>query len=72
MSVKTWTVTVQEDPETKEAIIEFPDDLMAIAGWKEGDTIRWEVDEFTRACFLTKISEVENAVTDATEFTTKR
>ena len=38
---KTWTLLVQEDPENGDAILEFPDDLMLEAGWKEGDTLDW-------------------------------
>ena len=36
-----YTLTVQEDPETGDAILEFPDELMASVQWKEGDTIEW-------------------------------
>lgn len=38
---KTWTLEVKEDPENGDAILEFPDDLMEEAGWKEGDTLDW-------------------------------
>jgi len=38
---KTWTLEVKEDPENGDAILEFPDDLMEEAGWKEGDTLEW-------------------------------
>jgi hypothetical protein len=37
----SWTLTVEEDPETGEAILQFPPDLMEKAGWKEGDTLEW-------------------------------
>jgi hypothetical protein len=37
----TWTLTVQEDPATGECILQFPEDLLAQAGWKEGDTLEW-------------------------------
>jgi len=37
----SWTIEVQEDPETGDAILEFPPDLLANAGWKEGDTLEW-------------------------------
>jgi len=37
----TWTVAVQEDAATGEAVIEFPDELIQQVGWKEGDTITW-------------------------------
>lgn len=36
-----WTLTVEEDPETGDAIIQFPPDLLEIAGWKEGDILEW-------------------------------
>lgn len=37
----TWTIDVKEDPETGDQILEFPDDMMEQAGWKEGDTLEW-------------------------------
>jgi hypothetical protein len=36
-----WTLDIKEDPETGDAILEFPPDLMEEAGWKEGDTLIW-------------------------------
>jgi hypothetical protein len=38
---KSWTLEVKEDPENGDAILEFPEDLMEEAGWKEGDTLDW-------------------------------
>lgn len=37
----SWTVAVEEDPETGDAILPFPPDLLANLGWKEGDTLEW-------------------------------
>ena len=37
-----WTIEVQEDPDTGDAILEFPEDLMKQAGWQEGDTLTWK------------------------------
>lgn len=39
---KTWTTKVEEDPETGELIITFPDELMDQVGWQIGDNIVWE------------------------------
>jgi hypothetical protein len=39
--MKTWSLTVEEDPETGDAILTFPPDLLEEAGWKEGDTLNW-------------------------------
>ena len=37
----SWTLTVEEDPETGDAILQFPTDLLEQTGWKEGDTLEW-------------------------------
>ena len=42
---KTWTAQVQEDPETGDAILEFPDEMMDTVGWKEGDTLEWTINK---------------------------
>jgi hypothetical protein len=36
-----WTLAVEEDPVTGDAILTFPSDLLAQAGWREGDIINW-------------------------------
>ena len=36
-----WTLPIQEDPETGEFILEFPDEVLEITGWTMGDTIVW-------------------------------
>jgi bifunctional DNA-binding transcriptional regulator/antitoxin component of YhaV-PrlF toxin-antitoxin module len=36
-----WTLTVEEDPETGDGILTFPEDLIEQAGWKEGDVLNW-------------------------------
>ena len=38
----SWTLTVEEDPETGDAILQFPPDLLEATGWKEGDTLEWK------------------------------
>ncbi len=39
--MKTWTLNIEEDPETGDGILTFPPDLLEEAGWKEGDTLEW-------------------------------
>lgn len=58
-----WTIDVQEDPETGEKILEFPDDLMESAGWKEGDVLEW-IDNKDGSWTLRK--KDENSETDRT------
>ena len=36
-----WTLTIEEDPETGDGILTFPEDLLEQAGWKEGDVLEW-------------------------------
>lgn len=48
-----WTLTVQEDPETGDAILEFPPELLEKAGWREGDTLKW-TDQGDGSWILTK------------------
>jgi len=37
----SWTLTVEEDPESGDAVLQFPPDLLEQAGWKEGDILEW-------------------------------
>ena len=37
-----WTVTLEEDPETKDLIMPIPPDLLNQMGWDVGDTLIWE------------------------------
>ena len=55
---KRWTITVEEDPETGDAILPLPPDLLELQGWKEGDTLIWN-DEGNGSWSLTK-KENEN------------
>ena len=40
---KSWTLTVEADPDNPEdMILTFPDDLMESTGWQSGDVIEWK------------------------------
>jgi hypothetical protein len=39
--MNSWTLTVEEDPETGDCILNFPPDLLEQAGWAEGDNLIW-------------------------------
>jgi len=46
MTAKTYTAQVLEDPTDPEgAVLQFPDEMIAELGWKEGDTLKWDVQE---------------------------
>jgi hypothetical protein len=38
---KTYTVTLEEDPDTGDLLLPFTDEILQEAGWKEGDTLEW-------------------------------
>ena len=38
---QSWTLTVTEDADTGDYLLTFPPDLLAAAGWQEGDQIEW-------------------------------
>lgn len=41
---KVWSVTLEEDPYDPEGcILPFPPEVIEQAGWKEGDTLIWNV-----------------------------
>lgn len=42
---KSWTLEVQEDPESGDMILEFSDEILAAAGWVIGDVINWTDNE---------------------------
>ena len=37
LTLKNWTIELQDDPETGELILPFPEDMLEETGWKEGD-----------------------------------
>ena len=41
MANKTWTINLEEDPETGDLILPLNDDILEQTGWKTGDSINW-------------------------------
>ena len=41
MTKTSWILTPEENPDTGDLVITFPEDLLAAAGWKLGDEIVW-------------------------------
>lgn len=38
---KTWTLPIEEDPDTKDLMLTFPPDLLSQMGWDFGDVLTW-------------------------------
>ena len=56
MEKLSWTITVEEDPETGDLILPFPPDFLELKGWKEGDTLEWN-DNGDGSWTLSKVQE---------------
>jgi hypothetical protein len=41
MTNKTWTINLEEDPETGDLILPLTPDILEQTGWKTGDSIDW-------------------------------
>lgn len=50
----SWTITLEEDPDTGDLVMPLPDDLMEAQGWAVGDTLVWDFDNNTQTATLTK------------------
>ena len=62
MKLKSWTLNVEEDPETGDYMLTFPPDLLEQAGWKEGDNLNW-IDQKDGSWLLKKVDgPVEKSV----------
>jgi hypothetical protein len=42
LTLKNWTIELQDDPETGDLILPFPEDMLEETGWKEGDELVWK------------------------------
>lgn len=43
--MKRYTITLEEDSVTGDTILPFPPEVLEELGWKEGDTLLWNVIE---------------------------
>jgi hypothetical protein len=41
MDTTHWQLNVEHDPETGDAVLLLPPDLLEAAGWKPGDQLEW-------------------------------
>ena len=45
MMKNQWKVELVEDPDTKDLILQFPDEMLEKMGWTEGDILLWGKDD---------------------------
>ena len=55
--MKTYTVTVDEDPDTGDMILPFPDEMMEELGWVNGDDLDFVVKD--GEAIITNLSWIE-------------
>ena len=53
---KSWEVIIEEDPETGDAILPLPQDMLDEVGWKSGDNLNW-IDRGDGTWEIRKIEE---------------
>ena len=61
--MNSWTIKLEEDPETGDLIMPLTDEILESAGWKEGDTLEW-IDNKDGTWILRKLDATS---TDTTE-----
>ena len=54
MPNKTWTVTLEEDPDTGDLILPFPPEFMTENDWREGDILDFKVTD--QSCIVENLS----------------
>ena len=53
---KSWEVIIEEDPETGDAILPFPQEMLDEVGWKSGDNLKW-IDRDDGSWEIRKVEE---------------
>lgn len=64
MAKKSWTVTLEEDPETGDLILPLNDDVLEETGWKTGDYIEW-TDNKNGSWTMKKIEKTQWVLVEA-------
>jgi bifunctional DNA-binding transcriptional regulator/antitoxin component of YhaV-PrlF toxin-antitoxin module len=57
--MKSWTLTIEQDPETGDLVLPFTPEILDELGWKEGDVLEW-VDNKDGSWSLVKKKQKKN------------
>jgi len=55
----SWTITLEEDPETGDLIMPIPQEVLELQEWSEGDTLEW-IDLNNGSWQLKKVDTITN------------
>jgi hypothetical protein len=53
---KSWTVIIEEDQESGDLVLPFPQDMLDEVGWNPGDNLKW-VDRGDGTWEIRKVEE---------------
>ena len=72
LTLKNWTIELQDDPETGDLILPFPEDMLQEAGWKEGDVLDWKDNQngswsLTKRVYTSSMNNKEKEILDITQ-----
>jgi NTP pyrophosphatase (non-canonical NTP hydrolase) len=72
LTLKNWTIELQDDPETGDLILPFPEDMLQEAGWKEGDVLDWKDNQngswsLTKRVYTSNMNNKEKEILDITQ-----
>jgi len=56
---QNWIVELIEDPETKDLLLPFPEDVLKLMDWEEGTVVCWEIT--TNGLSLKKMEKKDDA-----------
>ena len=62
MTAKSWTLTIEQDPDTGDLVLPFTDEILAELGWKEGDVLDWVDNQDGSWSFVKKKSKKNKKV----------
>ena len=72
LTLKNWTIELQDDPETGDLILPFPEDMLEETGWKEGDVLDWKDNQngswsLTKRVYNSNMNNKEKEILDITQ-----
>jgi hypothetical protein len=54
---QTWTVELLEDPDTKDLLLPFPEDMLKLLDWEEGTVVYWEITTDNKIMLKKKVDD---------------
>jgi len=65
--MNTWIVTLEEDPETNDLILPFPQDMLDQLGWQTDDVLDFQLSENSSSATIVNVSLAKRNLISNTE-----